>query len=146
MPTGQLSNQQQLVAVVNPVSQAAGNADTSWIDMASWERLQAILLTGVLGASATVDFSVRQATDNAGAGAKALSPAKSITQMVKASDDNKQAIIEVKASDLDLANSFRYVSFRTTVGTAASLIAVAVLGDPEVKAPTKISTVNQIVT
>ena len=66
--------------------------------------------------------------------------------MVKVGDDNEQEIVDVKASDLDVANSFCYVAFGTTGGTAASLIAVAVLGDPEVKAPTKISTVNQIVT
>jgi hypothetical protein len=65
---------------------------------------------------------------------------------VKATDDNTQAVIEVRASDLDINNGFRYVSFRATVGTAASLIAAVILGDPEQKAPTKIATCRQIVT
>jgi hypothetical protein len=53
------------------------------------KRLMAIIL-GVLGAAATVDAKLQQATDTSGTGAKDIS-GKAITQLVKASNDNNEA-------------------------------------------------------
>lgn len=122
------SNTATVVGVIAPVSQGAGSASTGWVSMALWGSLMAIVQAGVLGASATLDAKLEQATSAAGAGAKDLT-GKAITQLTKAgSDDGKQAVIEVTSDELDVNNSFTHVRLTLTVGTAASLVAGLLLG------------------
>ncbi|QNG44700.1 hypothetical protein [Sphingobium yanoikuyae] len=116
-----------VVAVINPVSQGAGTVTTGWIDMQKFGALLAILAVGALGASATVDAKIEQATDAAGAGAKDVA-GSAITQLTKAgTDDNKQVLINLRQEDLDKNNAFRFVRLSVTVGTAASLVSAIVL-------------------
>lgn len=116
-----------VVAVINPVSQAAGTVTTGWIDMQKFGALLAILAVGALGAGATVDAKIEQATDAAGAGAKDVA-GSAITQLTKAStDDNKQVLINLRQEDLDKNNAFRFVRLSVTVATAASLVSAIVL-------------------
>lgn len=116
-----------VVAVINPVSQAAGTVTTGWIDMQKFGALLAILAVGALGAGATVDAKIEQATDAAGAGAKDVA-GSAITQLTKAgTDDNKQVLINLRQEDLDKNNAFRFVRLSVTVGTAASLVSAIML-------------------
>ena len=120
----------ELVAVldtIDPVSQAAGTVTTGWIKADKFLTFMALVNTGTLGASATVDAKLQQAQDSSGTGAKDVT-GKSITQIVKASGDNKQAIINLRGSELDTNGGFSYFRLSLTVGTAASLIAANVLG------------------
>ncbi len=118
-----------IVAVINPVSQGVGTATSGWVAAKDFQRFMAILKVGVLGAAATVDAKLEQATDSGGTGAKDVT-SKSITQLTKAgTDDNKQVIINLNpAQDLDIANSFDYFRLSVTVGAAASLIDGTVIG------------------
>lgn len=119
-----------LVGIVNPSSQGAGASSTGWVDCAKFRRLMALITTGVLGASATVDAKLQQATSSGGAGAKDITGA-AITQLVKASNDNDQAVINLDTANLDTTNSFRYVRLTITVGTASSITAGHLFGfDP----------------
>jgi negative regulator of sigma E activity len=83
--------------------------------------------TGVLGTSATVDAKVQQALDSSGTGAKDIS-GKAITQIVKATGDNKQALINVKPEELDTVNGFGFVRVTVSVGVAASVTSAQLLG------------------
>ena len=121
------SEQAALLGVVSPVSQGAGTVTSGWCSMQTFDRILAVIQTGVLGTSATVDAKIQQASDSSGTGAKDVAN-KSITQLVKASNDNNQALINVRADELDVANGFDYVRVSITVGTAASLVSAAVLG------------------
>jgi hypothetical protein len=87
--------------------------------------------SALLGASATVDAKLQQATDSSGTGVKDIS-GKAITQFTKVgTDDAKQTLINLKQDDLDVANSFNYFRLSITGGTAASLVTGYVLGmDP----------------
>jgi hypothetical protein len=116
-----------VLATLDPVSQAAATVTTGWVDAGQYFSLLALIQTGVLGASATVDAKLQQATDSGGTGVKDVT-GKAITQIVKASGDNKQAIINCKGSDLDVEGGFRYVRLSLTVGTAASIISAALFG------------------
>ncbi len=116
-----------VLGTIDPVSQAAGTVTTGWLDQAVYLSVMAVIQTGVLGASATVDAKLQQATDSSGTGAKDIT-GKAITQIVKASGDNKQAIINMKEADLDTEGGFRYVRLSITVGVAASLVGAAVYG------------------
>lgn len=123
------SDRATVVATIDPSSQAAGTLTSDWVSMNDFQSIEAIVIGGTLGASATVDAVLQQATDSSGTGAKAFSPAKAITQMTKAgSDDNKQAVLNCYASELDVANGFTHVALKITVGTAASLTAGIILG------------------
>jgi hypothetical protein len=83
--------------------------------------------TGVMGAAATLDAKLQQASDGAGTGAKDIA-GKAIVQIVKATGDNKQAWINVRPEQLDVNNGFCFVRLSITVGTAASLINALLLG------------------
>lgn len=116
-----------LLASIDPVSQAAATVTTGWVDQSVFFTLLAVIKTGVLGASATVDAKLQQATDSGGTGVKDVT-GKAITQIVKASGDNKQAFISCKEADLDTEGGFRWVRLSITVGTAASLISADLWG------------------
>jgi hypothetical protein len=122
-----ISEQLALLGFIAPISQGAGSVSSAYVDMSVAKRLMAVIQTGVLGASATVDAKLQQATDSSGTGVKDIS-GKSITQLVKASNDNNVAIINVNDDELDVANNFRWVRVTVTVGTAASLVSAALLG------------------
>jgi hypothetical protein len=135
-----------LLATIDPVSQAAATVTTGWVSLADIDRLLGILQTGVMGASATIDAKLQQAKDSGGTGAKDIT-GKAITQILKATGDNKQALINLNQSDLDVAGGFYYVRLSITVGVAASQIAASLLGLPsyEPAAPFNQAAVVQVV-
>lgn len=135
-----------IAAVLDPISQAAATVTTGWVSMATYDAICAVLQTGVLGASATVDAKLQQATSSGGAGAKDIT-GKAITQLTKAgSKDNKQAVINCRADELDVTNGFAYVRLSVTVGTAASLIGAMILGfDARYQPATVAASVDQTI-
>lgn len=116
-----------LLANYNAASVSASTVTTGWISAANHERFLAMVSSGVLGSSATLDAKLQQASDSSGTGAKDIT-GKTITQIVKASGDNKVALINLKASELDVANGFTHFRLSMTVGTAASLLDAKVIG------------------
>lgn len=120
------SSMAPIVGVIPPQSTNT-TVTSSWLSMADLAALQAIISVGVLGASATVNAKLEQATDSGGTGAKDVT-GKAISQLVKATDDNKQAVINCRADELDVNNSFTHVRLSITVGTAASLVSGLILG------------------
>ena len=116
-----------ILATIDPASQAAGSVSTGWISVANHHGLLAVIQTGVLGTGATVDAKLQQALDATGTSAKDIT-GKAITQIVKASGDNKQVLINARPEDLDTVNGFGFVRLSVTVGVAASLVAAQVLG------------------
>ncbi len=126
-PNAKASELLAVLATIDPVSQAAGTVTTGWITVANHHALLAVIQTGVLGASATLDAKLQQATDGSGTGAKDIT-GKALTQIVKATGDNKQALINVKPEELDTVNGFGFIRLSITVGVAASLTSAQVLG------------------
>jgi hypothetical protein len=116
-----------ILATLDPTSQAAGTLSTGWIPAGNHHNLLAVIQTGVLGTGATVDAKLQQASDATGTGAKDIAD-KAITQIVKASGDNKQVLIDIKPEELDIANGFGFVRLSLTVGVAASFTAAQILG------------------
>jgi hypothetical protein len=116
-----------VLATLDPASQAAGTITTGWISAANHHSLLAIVQTGLLGTAATVDAKLQQALDASGTGAKDIT-GKAITQIVKASGDNKQALINIRPEELDTINGFGFVRLSLTVAVAASQTAAQVLG------------------
>ena len=126
-PNAKGSEELSILATIDPISQGAGTVSTGWVSLVNFHALLAVIQTGVLGASATLDAKLQQAQDNVGTGVKDIA-SKAIVQIVKATGDNKQALINMKPEDLDNINGFGFVRLSLTVGVAASLISAQLLG------------------
>jgi hypothetical protein len=126
-PNAKGSELLSILATVDPASISAGTVTTGWVSAGNHHNLLAVIQTGALGTAATLDAKLQQASDSSGTGAKDIS-GKAITQIVKASGDNKQALINLRPDELDVANGFAYVRLSLTVGTAASVAGAQLLG------------------
>ena len=140
------SDQAVLAAVIDPDVLTAATHVSGWVHMGTYESIQAIVMAGTLGSSATLDAKLEQATDSSGTGAKDIS-GKAITQLTQAgSDSDKQAIINCRSEELDVANGFDYVRLSITVATASSDGAGLVLGHYARYQPaTDATTVDEVV-
>ena len=116
-----------VLATIDPASQAVGTVTTGWISAGNHHSLLALVQSGVLGTGATLDAKLQQAIDASGTDAKDVT-GKAITQIVKATGDNKQALINLRPDDLDVTNGYAYVRLSVTVAVAASLTAAQLLG------------------
>uniref|UniRef100_UPI0035B1C30C hypothetical protein n=1 Tax=Accumulibacter sp. TaxID=2053492 RepID=UPI0035B1C30C len=117
-PNAKGSEQMSILATIDPASQAAGTVTTAWVSAANFHAFLALVETGLLGAAATVDAKIQQARDATGTGAKDVS-GKAIRQIVKASGDNKQVLINLRPENLDSNNGFAFLRLSLTVEVAA---------------------------
>ena len=118
-----------VAAVVAPGARAAGAGNSGWVDTALYSRLAAVISTGVLGASATIDAKWQQASDSSGTGVTDITQGQ-LAQIVKASGDNKQAVMNLDVNRLT-DRTKRFVRLVLTVGVATSDAGAVVLGvDP----------------
>ena len=138
-----------VLGTIDPDAYAASTEVSDYVSMEKFESVMIVLLVGDIVATGTVDAVVKQATDSSGTGAKNLTTSKAITQLTQAgSDSNKQVIINVRAEDLDMANSFDHVAISVTFGTAGCDFGAVLLGCNARYAPASdndISTVDEIV-
>jgi hypothetical protein len=127
-PNAKGSEQLSVLATLDPSNQAAGAANSAWVPLASHLCLLALVQTGALGTGATVDAKLQQAVDASGTGAKDVS-GKTITQLTQAaSGANRQALINLRAEELDVNNGFAYVRLVVTVAVAAANTSAQLLG------------------
>lgn len=147
----QPSEQVAVVGAIDPavLASATGTFTSDWVAVKDWHELMAVVMVGTLGASSTVDAKLQQATDGTGTGAKDIA-GKAITQLTDAdSDDNKQAVINLKSNELDVDGGFTHVALVVTVGTADSPGAALLLGLHPRYGPASdhdLASVNEIVT
>ena len=93
-PNAKVTEEMAVLGTINPASLSTGATSTGWVLASGFHRFLALIETGVLGSSATLDAKLEQATDSSGTGAKDVT-SKAITQIVKASGDNKRALINL---------------------------------------------------
>lgn len=128
MKTTLPSDHSAIIGVIDPDANAAGTFTTDWIDMAAFGAIMAIVMVGTLGALATVDAKLEQATDSSGTDSKDVDD-KAISQLTKAGgDDDKQVIINLFDDELDADNEFTHVRLSMTVAVATSDCTAVVLG------------------
>jgi len=122
------SNCAVLAGIIDPDAYAASTVTSGWVSLVTYEAIQAIVMAGTLGASATLDAKLEQASDGSGTGAKDIT-GKAITQLTQAgTDSDKQAIINCRSDELDVANNFTHVRLSMTIGTATSDAGGLILG------------------
>ena len=129
MLNGLLSEDVAVDGVIDPDANAAGTLLTAWIPIAKYGQLLAIVAAGDLGVSATIDAKLRQAKDSSGTGAKDIA-GKAITQLTQAGTDksNKQALLNIRAEELDRNNGFTHVALSMTTAVATSDSGAIVIG------------------
>jgi hypothetical protein len=115
-----------LLGTIDPDANATGAFSTDYADSEYFESFGALVSAGIIASSGTVDFKLRQATSATGASVKDIT-GLSITQL-DTGDNDKQAWINVRADQLDLANSFRFVVAVMTLTTAGSDSAAYLFG------------------
>lgn len=130
------SEQAAIAAVIDPDAYAAGAQTSDWVSMSDFEAVQALVLAGTLGSSATLDAKLQQAKDSSGTDNKDIS-GKAITQLTQAGTDesDKQAVINCRAEELDTENGFTHVALVMTVGTATSDAGALIMGHNPRHAP-----------
>jgi hypothetical protein len=137
-----------VVGNIDPDAYGASTVTSGWIAAKDFGHFLAIVQAGDLGASATVDAKLEQATSAAGAGAKDIT-GKAITQLTQAgTDSNKQAVINLRPEELDVDGGFTHFRLSITVAVAASDVGGVVLGVDPLFAPASnndASTVDEIV-
>lgn len=122
------SEELSILASIDPVSQAAGTVATGWVAVANFHGFLALIETGALGASATLDAKFQQAQDATGTGVKDVA-GKAIMQLTQAaSGSNRQVLINLRPEDVDNANAFTFVRLSLTVAVAASVVGAQILG------------------
>ena len=123
------SQRNAILGVIDPDANTAGGSpyETVFASAAQFGNLMAIIQSGTLGASATLDAKLEQAKDDTGTDVKDID-GKAITQFIKANNDDNQAIINCRSDELDVNNDFTHVRLSLTVGTATSDISAVLLG------------------
>ncbi len=141
------SNRAAVVGAIDPDVTTASTVTTGWIAAANFATFMALIMAGTLGTSATFDAKLEQATDGSGSDVKDIT-GKAITQLTQAGTDesDKQAVINLRADELDVANSFTHFRLSMTVAVATSDLGAVVLGlDPRYGPPTPAATMVEAV-
>lgn len=98
---------------------AISTRDSAYMNMENYHRGVLQLIVGDMAGGATLDVQIRQATDAAGTGVKAIA-GKAITQLTQAGGDgNDYIVIELQTEQMDAANDFDFVGVRCVIAGAA---------------------------
>lgn len=140
------------VALLTAIDADAYSANTyvgAYVPVEYFDSFAALFAPGDLGTSGTLNASVYQATSSTGAGAKVIT-GTAITALTQAgTDSNKQAWVNFKASDLDVAGGFKFVTPRMVIAVATSDAAAYLFGIKPFDGPASghdVSSVDEIVT
>ncbi len=90
----------------------------SWWSMESAHHAAIIFVVGAWTAGVTLN--ILQATDNAGGSAKALTPAKTLA--LTAGHADSVQILEVEASELDVAGAFNHIAVQAIAAGAGAIL------------------------
>jgi hypothetical protein len=128
-----LYNSVPVIGAVPPADYAVGTTSTAAIDTSLWGQIEAVVTSGVLGASGTVDFNFTYCATSGGSFfAIPTAPNGSKAAINQITSNNTQATVvlrmEALASLGSYTNGARYVKGNLVVGTATSFAAAFVFG------------------
>lgn len=105
---------------------AAGNATGAWVDSRTAAWWVALLSIGAGGGIGSGLFSIVQATDNVGTGAKAVagSPGSATSTLAV---DGASSALDIDPQALDLANSFFFIAIKCAMTGGTNSIAAGTL-------------------
>jgi hypothetical protein len=128
MSEGKLSDRLAIVSVIDPDAYATGTHTGDAIDMSLHRQIMTIVTVGDMASTSTVDCLLTESATSGGTYTQISG--KSITQLTEAStDDNKQAVINLKAEELGATMRYVKVSLRV-LAAASDAATVTVAGRP----------------
>jgi len=104
-----------LLAAINPASYNSVQ-DTGFVSLANYQRAVIIIHAGVLGGD--LDIDIEQGTDTSGTGVKTLNAGGKDVTKTGTTDNNTVTVIEIKTSELDVANAFDTINAELTPASA----------------------------
>ncbi len=104
---------------IDPDAYPIGTANGAWVSMADFTEAAAIVMVGLMGATATVTAKVEQAQSATGTGAKDLTGASVLIDQAAGAGD-EIATGPFRAEQLDIANDYTHV--RLSVATAGASV------------------------
>ncbi len=118
-----MSYTERFSEVHNPLTQgysdswAVGGHNSSYVSLQNYHRAVVVINVGDMGNSATLDFSILEATSTAGAGSQTLT-GKGTTQLTQASGDGDDLLcIEIRTEELTVSSNYDCIALRAVVGT-----------------------------
>jgi hypothetical protein len=112
---------------IHSASQSAAEKLTGAIDLGSWRGVLFIIDSGTLGTSGTLDFQIKGSATSGGTYTAISGTA--ITQLVKATDDNKYVLVYITAEKVvSLGLGYRFLKGSLLPGTAAANSSVTAIG------------------
>lgn len=121
------TEQYAIVASLNPDAYTASSRTTDYVDTEYFHQLSAVVQAGVLGGTGTLNAKLLQATSSTGANAVTI-VGKAITALTQAgTDSGKQAIINLKTDELNVAGGYKWVGLRV-VNVVTSDFGAAIYG------------------
>jgi len=117
-----LSEDMAVVAIINPQLADNTTVSSSLVDMSRFQKLMFIVNIGAT--DTTVNAKLRQAQDSSGTAEEDIT-GKAIVALT-GTDDNKQVIIEIDASEL--SDGFDHVSCDVIVGDGATGAHISCVG------------------
>jgi len=118
-----------------------GTLVTTWASLSNYHRAAVIIHAGPLTGALTC--LLQQAQDTTGAGAKPI-VGKVITPLT-AADDGALVIIELQTEELDVDNAFYCIRAVCTLGVAADVYSVVIVGIEPRCAPTPVVNWDEVV-
>lgn len=127
--TNRVSEDLALLAEHDPRTRQVATHVSAWVLMEDYHRAWFHLKVGDMGAAATLDAGLQQASDATGTGVKAIA-GKTITQLTQAGGDgtNDNCCIELQTEELDVDGGFEYVRFYVTIAVADCTYAATLFG------------------
>lgn len=123
---------QLLEAGLTALSSAKYPASTAFIDASKFERFAFYVALDVIADA--VDLKVQQATAANGTPKDVTNAAKTD---IAATDDQKQVLIEVETSQLDINNDYRYVTLDVSGISGTSNASIFFIGVPKKRPATQ---------
>lgn len=144
--TQRFSEAYTILAQHDPRTRQVATHISAWVNMANYHRAVLHLKVGDLGAAATLDAGLQQASDSTGTGAKAIT-GKTITQLTQAGGDgtDDDLIIELRTEELDVTGGFEFVRFYVTIAVADCTYAATLFGDTSRYKPVPTTNYTEVV-
>jgi len=103
--SGSINEDLAVIATIDPDVYVASTENTDEIDMSIFDEMMFTVMTGTLGASATIDFKVQESATSGGSFSDISG--RAITQLTQAgSDSDKQAVLRVRKGHLSEGKQF----------------------------------------
>lgn len=119
---------------------------SAYVSLRDYHRAWLVINVGDMGQAATLDAVIQQATSTAGAGVKALTPAKAITQLTQAGGDGNDLVcVELRTEELDVDGGFDCIRFVITTGVGAVEYSAVLYGGVTRYAPTPTTNWTEVV-